>query len=182
MQRKKLFSLWLFLLVWLGSALAPGSAALRLYQTEPLELAPAPASPASLATLGWLAGSWEYRQSNQLREMHWTKPAGGTLLGLSRRIVNGQTIEHQFIQLRESGGTLECTIQSAGPVDGQPEIPFTLVAHNETTVIFENPQHEFPQRIVYQQQPDGSLLACFKGISNGKNRHLDWPFQRVQND
>ena len=46
-------------------------------------------------------------------------------------------------------------------------------------LIFENPQHDFPQRVIYRLQTDGSLLGRIEGVSKGKEKAVDFPMTRA---
>ena len=61
---------------------------------------------------------------------------------------------------------------------GQKEARFKLTSVSEREVRFENPTHDFPQRIIYRRDAD-TLLGRIEGISNGKERAVDFPLKRV---
>jgi Domain of unknown function (DUF6265) len=126
--------------------------------------------------LAWLAGTWSFERNGRTVTEHWLAPAGGTMLGVSRTIAGGRTIEYEFIVLRadESG-----QISYLAKPSGQPEAVFKLVRTSATDVVFENLAHDFPQRISYALQPDGSLLAAIEGTHNGQARRVEFPYRRV---
>ena len=41
-------------------------------------------------------------------------------------------------------------------------------------VVFENATHDFPQRIIYWLEADGSLAARIEGTQNGKEQSAQW--------
>jgi len=43
-------------------------------------------------------------------------------------------------------------------------------------VVFENPQHDFPTRIIYRRNPDGSLLAAIEGDRGGQTKRIEYPY------
>ena len=132
----------------------------------------------SIIGFSWLAGCWESGRPGMVREEQWTKPAGGSMLGMGRAVANAKMVEFEFMRIHEDKGEI---FYSARP-SGQPEASFKLVSLNGQAATFENPQHDFPQRIVYRKQPDGSLLARIEGTVNGKARAIDFPFSRVRCD
>src|SRR2546428_416554 len=89
-----------------------------------------------------------------VREEQWTKPAGGSMLGMGRAVANAKMVEFEFMRIHEDKGEI---FYSARP-SGQPEASFKLVSLNGQAATFENPQHDFPQRIVYRKQPDDRRL------------------------
>ena len=65
---------------------------------------------------------------------------------------------------------------------GQPETTFKLIKGSAREVIFENPQHDFPQRVIYRLQSDGSLVGRIEGVSKGKEKAVDFPMSRERCD
>ncbi len=101
------------------------------------------------------------------------------MLGISRTIEDGKTVEFEFMQIQEgAGGDL---LFIAKP-SGQPHAMFKLIKGNAREVIFENPTHDFPQRVIYRLQGDGSLLGRIEGVSQGKEKAVDFPMTRARCD
>ena len=46
--------------------------------------------------------------------------------------------------------------------------PFKLVRNNPHKLVFERPEHDFPQRIEYQIMEDGSLQATISDMERKK--------------
>jgi hypothetical protein len=46
---------------------------------------------------------------------------------------------------------------------GKPPVAFKWDGKSETEVVFENPQHDFPKRIIYSRNADGSVKARVDG-------------------
>ena len=132
------------------------------------------ASAPRVADLAWLAGCWEAEGGEPGSEEHWLAPAGGTLFGISRTVRGGQTVTHELMQVRERApGDL---VFIASPA-GQATTTFTLVAHGQGSVTFENAEHDFPQRVIYRR--DGDVLrARIEGTHDGKEKGIDFPFRR----
>jgi hypothetical protein len=130
-----------------------------------------------MAKLAWLSGCWKADGDVQSEE-HWTKLEGRSMLGMGRTIANGKTVFHEFLQIRERADGI---FYIAQPNDG-PAVSFRLVKVNDSEAIFENPQHDFPQRITYQRAIDGSLLAAIEGQEKGKPKRVDFAMQRVRCD
>jgi hypothetical protein len=139
-----------------------------------------PAPMPQLEKLAWLTGSWRMEKSGRLVEEQWMAPAGGVMLGMSRTVVKGRVVEYEFMQIREGpGGTLFFIAQPSG----QKEAAFQLLGLEENGVIFENREHDFPQRILYTRQADGSVLAAIEGPMgmDDKRKRIEFPYQRVEN-
>ena len=128
--------------------------------------------------LAWLAGHWRMEKAGRGVDEHWMAPAGGVMLGMARTVAKGKVVEHEFTQIREGpGGALFYIAMPAG----RKETAFQILTLTDTEAVFENLQHDFPQRVIYARQSDGSLLAAIEGPGNdGQVRRIEYPFRRVQ--
>lgn len=101
------------------------------------------------------------------------------MFGISRTVADGKTVEFEFMQIREENGG---GIFFIAKPSGQPETTFKMIKGGAREVIFEDPQHDFPQRVIYRLQDDGSLLGRIEGVSKGKEKAVDFPMNRVRCD
>ena len=131
---------------------------------------------ASLDELSWLSGCWEGRQRDAVIEEIWSKPAGLSMLGLSRTVKNGQTVSFEFMQFREENGTLVFLPQPQGGT----RVPFRLVKSADEEMTFENLKHDFPQRIIYQRKGQGLLLASIEGMQNEQPQRQEFQMRKVR--
>ena len=136
---------------------------------------PTPQGSVSLDQLSWISGCWEGQTGNRVYTEQWMKPAGGLMMGMSRTVAGDKATEYEFLQIRQQGQNI---LYVAKP-SGQTEASFTLVRHSDREAVFENPQHDFPQRIIYRVQADGALLARIEGKNNGTDRAVDYPMKRA---
>lgn len=148
-----------------------------------LLLSPGPAlaqeTSFSINDLAWLKGCWAWNRNGRETTEHWLRPAGGTMLGISRTVADGKTVEFEFTQIRqEPTGDIFFIAKPSG----QPEATFKMIKGGPAEVIFENPQHDFPQRVIYRLPGDGSLLGRIEGVSKGKEKSVDFPMIRARCD
>ena len=129
--------------------------------------------------LAWLKGCWSLNRNGRETTEHWLKPAGGTMLGISRTVADGKTVEFEFTQIRQDE---KGDIYFIAKPSGQLEATFKLIKGSAHEVIFENPQHDFPQRVIYRLQSDGSLLGRIEGVSKGREKSVDFPMTRARCD
>jgi hypothetical protein len=127
----------------------------------------------------WLAGCWESNRNGREINEQWMKPAGGVLLGISRTVANGKVVEYEFVQIREEK---DGSIYYVAKPSGQPEASFKLMKLQNREATFENAEHDFPQRIIYRLEPDGSLFARIEGTSQGKPRGFNYQMNRARCD
>ena len=64
---------------------------------------------------------------------------------------------------------------------GQSEASFGSTAIDSTSFAVENPQHDFPKKILYRRVGADSLIARIEGPGNGgATRGIDFPMRRVR--
>lgn len=136
--------------------------------------AAAPPTAAAVEGLAWLQGCWRLTTGTRVVEEQWTAPQAGAMLGMGRTVVNGRLTEYEFVVIRERAGAL---VYEAHP-SGQPAAEFTATSVDEMSLLFENPQHDFPQRIGYRRM-GARLDAWIEGTTNGRSRRVEFPYERV---
>lgn len=125
--------------------------------------------------VAWLTGCWTMTRGDAVIEEQWLKPLGGTLMGISRTAKGGRIVEHEFLQIREVNGKLAYVAKPSG----QAEATFAIKTISDGEVVFENPAHDFPQRILYRRTPDG-VTARVEGTRNGQTRGSDFVYTRCR--
>jgi hypothetical protein len=130
---------------------------------------------ATVAQVGWIAGCWERSAGPRLIEEQWMRPRAGLMLGMSRTVVGDSLGEYELVALFERGGRL---VYAAAPARQAPA-EFESTAVSDSAVTFENPTHDFPQRIIYRRRGADSLLARVEGMRRGRLHGSDFPYGRV---
>ena len=94
----------------------------------------------------------------------------------TRRLVSADSVsEHEFTQIHAVNGKL---IFSAHP-SGQQPADFTESELTDSSVVFSNPQHDFPQNVRYMKGRADSLYAAVDGIVNGSTRRAAFRYART---
>jgi hypothetical protein len=124
--------------------------------------------------LAWLRGCWESVSEARTVEEQWTAPRGRSMVGLSRTVRGGELAAYELVVIRERGDRL---VYIAHP-SGQPSAEFLSTSLSEGSVTFENPGHDFPQRIGYRRQGP-SLQAWIEGTKDGQARRVEFPYRHV---
>lgn len=139
----------------------------------------ASAQPSALDQLAWLAGCWASESGESGSGEHWLPLAGGTMFGIGRTVRNGKTVEYEYLQIRlnAEGQPVYIALPSR-----QKETTFVATSVGDKAVTFENPQHDFPQRVIYKALPDDRLAARIEGLRNGVVRGIDFPMRRISCD
>lgn len=132
---------------------------------------------ATLDDLAWMAGSWVEETPDEAdgvrwAEEYWTVPRGGVMLGASRSGRGAQLREFEFLRLTlGSDGTIAYLAQPGGG----PPVAFPLAQHDAMSATFENPAHDYPQRIRYVRDGD-VMTATISKIDGSKAR--SWVYKR----
>ena len=120
--------------------------------------------------LHWMTGHWAATIGDVEMEEHWTAPGGSMMLGMHRDVRKGRgTFEFLRIVQTKDGITLHA--QPSGGAATQ----FRLADMMHNYVVFENPKHDFPQRISYELK-EGKLCARVEG---GRSEPEEWCWARV---
>ncbi len=157
----------------------PAHAAEPAQAAEPAH-AEEPARGSALARridrLHWLAGGWQSERGGRTIHELWMAPSGGMMLGIGHTVDGEKTIEYEAMRIEERGGDIVFTAKPSG----QEQASFTATELTDSSVVFANPAHDFPQRVIYRLRPDGSLLARIEGEIGGKARAVDYPMERAR--
>ena len=127
--------------------------------------------------LGWLAGCWASVGGEPGSGEQWMPPAGNSMFGVNRTVANGETGAFEFMQIRrtETGG-----IEFVAKPSGQKETVFRMTGMAAGEVVFENPDHDFPTKIVYRLAGGSRLEARIEGEAKGVLKAVRFAFDRVE--
>jgi hypothetical protein len=133
------------------------------------------AAPTDLSELAWMAGSWTGVEDGVEMEEYWQTPKGKSMLGLHRDIAKGRTMSFEFLRIE---ATAEAVTYWGSP-EGRAATPFRLIELKGKRVVFENPKHDFPQRIIYWLDNADVLHAKIEGTQGGKSSSMEWSWKRA---
>ena len=146
----------LAVILWCGGTLASGS------------------ENVALADLGWMAGHWVGKFGEVVMEEFWTTPGGGVMVGLHRDVFPDGSSFFEFLRVvhTERGPAYLASPRGAGTTE------FVLVRLDGQSAVFENMEHDFPQRIIYRREGD-RLTARVEGQVNGTTKSSEWVWDLV---
>ena len=133
------------------------------------------AQNATIESFATLAGCWERNERGSLINEMWMKPAGTSMIGSGRTVKNGKTTDFEFLRIEQREDAIYYV---AKPRTNAQETAFKLKTWSANDFVFENPEHDFPQRILYKMNGN-SLVARIEGTRNGKTSGFDFPMTRV---
>ena len=132
----------------------------------------------TIADVSWIAGDWQAisggGSGRRQSEEHWTKAAGGSMMGMSRTVAGDKTVEFEYLRIEQRA---DGVYYIAHPGARCPGTDFKLTRASATEAVFENPQHDFPKRIIYSKNADDSLTASIDGGEGSKS--TSFAFKRM---
>ncbi len=145
-------------------------------------LAPCPpvtAQSPSMDQFRFMTGCWEgsFRDRSGLGtiEEHYTSASSNVILGTTRYIQAGKTVQYEFTIIERH----EDTIRLIPYPNGQrSEHAFVLTRFALDQAVFESPEHDYPKRIIYRRDGDRGLRARIDAGS-GDAEGREWYMQRA---
>ncbi|MGO4876415.1 DUF6265 family protein [Pedobacter psychrotolerans] len=129
-------------------------------------------------TFSFVLGSWEMQTPKGKIVEQWSESTNAILKGKSYRVnAKGDSIFTETLQIRKIGKNVFYCSTVANQNEGK-EVCFKLISTKDQIYIFENAAHDFPQRIVYQNQGKNEMLAWIEGELNGKSRKSEFRYKR----
>ena len=115
----------------------------------------------TLADLAWMAGDWQTAPGGRgrLRSIG-RRLRAASMMGMSRTVAGDKTVEFEYLRIEQRADGIYYV---AHPKARCPGTDFKLTRASATEAVFENPQHDFPKRIIYRKGADDSLTASIDG-------------------
>lgn len=148
----------------------------RLVSTQSTKIAAADEAAPPARALAWLAGHWSGARDGVVSEEHWTSPAGGALVGMHKDVRADGRVFFEFLRIVENEAGTLCYLASPG---GRAPVSFCAAEVGDRRVVFENPEHDFPRRILYWLDADGALHARIEGPTEAGTAAEEWVWRRV---
>jgi hypothetical protein len=126
------------------------------------------------STPDWMSGYWLSCENGRETAESWIGAGTGTLLGSN---LSGGGFEFLRIAANEDGGLSYYSM----PNGASPPTAFAMTSHVDQRAVFENPQHDFPQRIIYERDGD-TMVARIEGPMEGRTESMQWRFERAAQD
>ncbi len=125
----------------------------------------------------WLVGTWENQTKEGTLTETWNKLNDSTFSGNSYFVSGTDTSFSESISLVQRNGVLLYIPAVKNQNDGLG-ISFRLITMNEKELIFENAEHDYPQRISYHHVSNDSLIAEISGNKGGELKSEQFPMRK----
>lgn len=129
---------------------------------------PAIAQTNKLPGLQWLKGTWVVQLKDGAAFEEWHYVNDSTYKSESYIVkTNGDTIPQESVILVYRNKQMFYIPTVHGQNNGKP-VPFKITSIKATGFVAENPEHDFPQRIIYILKDARHLHASIEGMHNNK--------------
>ena len=135
--------------------------------------APAIAAPPTLASLSWMTGDWLQQDGDGATRETWLTSRGGAMAGVGQTYRTGKPTIIEFMKITDRDGAPVFT----AVLTGQPPTDFKLIPDSKGRIVFENLEHDFPQRVIYWPC-EADLCARIEGTVDGKLQGMEWRYRR----
>ena len=115
----------------------------------------------------WLIGNWENTSSDGILSENWEKVNDSIFSATSYFIKGKDTLHSESIVLSQKGEQLTYKATVKGQNNDKP-VDFPSTGETENKLTFENPQHDYPQKITYTKGANNTLTAEISGKLQGK--------------
>ena len=100
------------------------------------------------------------------------------MLGTSRTSRNDSIVEYEQVRIETCAGRVYYV---ASP-SRQATTEFTATSLLDSIAVFENPEHDFPKKVIYRRLGSDSIVASIEGPRGGQTRTISFPYRRVSCD
>ena len=124
----------------------------------------------------WLEGKWQGSEGEGILVETWALQNTTTLLGTGFYMIGGDTVMREALRIQKFGPHWGFV----AVINNQHPVLFTLVESTDTMLVFENTEHDFPQRIVYTKRGTNEIFAWIEGQLKGESARDEYRLQRVR--
>ena len=126
----------------------------------------------------WLLGKWENKLADGNLLEIWKKANDSLFIGESYFIKEKDTLHSEKIELKQKGENLFYISTIKGQNNDQPII-FTHKIEIEKHLVFENPQNEYPRKIVYKPISKDQIFIEISGIQQDKPSSIRYSMKKT---
>lgn len=134
---------------------------------------------ACIQNFEWLKGKWSMNKNGSVVVEQWSF-LNGNLKCMSYEVKGNDTTLIENASISCIAGKSVFTYYPEKDQSGKTEpVHFVLISEKDNTFIFENKEHDFPQRVVYQKVNDKECHAWIEGVQSGKHNKVDFNYKRT---
>ncbi len=127
----------------------------------------------------WIIGTWHCNTEKGILIEEWIRKNDSAFCGKSYHVQNNDTVLLETIDLIQVQDSI-FYIPTVQDQNGGKPVKFWMTFGSSKKLVFENPNHDFPQNITYQMKGEDSLTALVSGVINGKNHVEKFLFKKMK--
>jgi hypothetical protein len=129
-------------------------------------------APATIDDVSWMAGYWLSCDGGREVSETWSDPRGGVMAGVTLTVGRSGRGSVEFTRIAVVDGRLAFLAQP----NGVPATVFPMIESAPGRAVFENPDHDFPQRVIYSREGD-VLTGRIEGVFDGQPQSVSWTYR-----
>lgn len=127
----------------------------------------------------WLVGKWENKSDDGNLLEIWRKVNDSLFIGESYFIKEKDTLHSEKIELKQQGEELLYTTTIKGQNNDKP-VTFKQNVEIAKQLVFENPNNEYPRKIIYKPFAKDHLLIEISGIQQEKPSAIYYSMKKTE--
>lgn len=127
----------------------------------------------------WLLGTWQTSTSRGLVYETWSKASAKEYQGNAFRISNGDTVILESIEIIFDKKRWYYIPTVPDQNDGLP-IRFEATRITDSEMLFENPEHDSPNAVLYRKAGEDAIIAEIWTINDGEKKVVEFPMKRME--
>lgn len=136
-----------------------------------------PKSYEKIKQVDWLLGEWKNTTTASDFTEKWSQKTDSSFTGKSYVLVGKDTVFNENVLLEQRNDSLFYNVVVKNELESE-SISFYMTKSDEKQLIFENPKHDFPTKIVYNKIGNDSIFAQIFGKQDGKEVSEAFPMKR----
>ena len=133
---------------------------------------------AELKKAEWMIGRWENKLDFGTLTEDWEKVNDSTFSGVSMIVKDSDTLHFETISLVKKNGIVVYSPTVQGQNSNKPT-DLKMTSQTEKQIVFENPSHDYPQKISYTFLTNDSIVAEISGKQQGKPSAEKYPLKKI---
>ena len=130
-----------------------------------------------ITDLAWMIGNWQTDSKGRLvSDEHWAPAAAGIMIGMSRTVAGDKLASFESLRIEQRGDAIFYVASVKGRC---PATDFKLTRVTASEAVFENPEHDFPKRIIYRKKSATEMIASVDGGEGTKSQ--EYAYTRSKN-
>ena len=125
----------------------------------------------------WLEGNWKGQDSSYCFFETWKMTGENSMTGFGGAYQEWDTVFRETIKIENIEGSL---FYIATVPENNGPVLFKLTSYENSEALFENPEHDFPRKIIYRKQLNGMLHVTLEGTKDNQKGQEELTFMKVK--